>query len=1026
MSDFNIPDLPSDDELGITEEDIQAWEAEQRGEDPAAAGAASGKKPGDKPKKKAPWWRRSKKEAKDPLPAEDPAPAKAPAPGPKKAARDPAPTAGAPDDLPGDSGGGAPRGPGPQRPEAPATPPPMGGMRGPVTLAVLLVCGVVSLGWFAQPGPVPANAPAEVFSSSRAMANLIEVSRAAHPPGSPEHDRVREYLIDRLRTLGLEPTVQETTSMLQSGEFLRAATVRNIVARLPGTNSTGTIVLTAHYDGRELSRGAGDDGVGVVTILEALRAIQATEPLRNDVVVLLTDAEELGLLGARAFVDQHPLMADVDLVLSVEMRGGGGPSVMFETGMEGGWAVREYAEASPRPFANSLTYEVYKQLPNDTDFTPFRQAGAQGLNFAAIGRAHVYHQEYDEPANISESTLQHHGVQLLASVRHFGGAELGVLDAPDPVYFRVPFVGLVVYPDAWVIPIGVLLLLTAAGTFLLVRRRGARIQGMLVGLGVSIVGASLAFGTGTWLFGWLRGFHPEYGALHGSSFHAEGWYVMALTAAVFFLTTTLYFVARRWYGLAELGFGAAVLPLLAALGATVAMPLGAMNLQWPVLGGLLALAVASGVPARGRLRSVPWVLAVLLALPALVLLSPLVELLWLAMNFSLAPWLAVIATVMLLTLLPALDALREPNGWWAPVLGLAAAGAFVGVGIVAAEPSADRPAPSTLAYALDRETGTATWATQPVFGDDPAADPARAWAVDRAGAPFGEARSMDAYHPFLPEMPGAPAPVRTVAPLQVSVTAVSTGGLPAPGGGLSAPDPTLAEAAADSSRAATAPAPVTGSASGARTVRVALRSGLSAEMLLVRLPAVATPRLVAVNGRPVEEAYSMATEVRAPTSIEHWGRPDSLVYLDFELAPDVRSLEMDVVEHLLRPEEVVGAGVFDRPETLAPNIRRSSDRVYVRTPVSLPLEPGATNAWAPGSPLGVGDPAVGDLAAGDTAGASDTLDAAPADSVPAPATDAVQQDTVAADTVPADTVPGDTLGAAPGASARDGASAPRR
>ena len=55
-------------------------------------------------------------------------------------------------------------------------------------------------------------------------------------------------------------------------------------------------------------------------------------------------------------------------------------------------------------------------MPNDTDFSPFRDAGTQGLNFAGVDRASLYHQTYDTPANVSEATLQHHGLHLLGIV----------------------------------------------------------------------------------------------------------------------------------------------------------------------------------------------------------------------------------------------------------------------------------------------------------------------------------------------------------------------------------------------------------------------------------------------------------------------------------------------------------------------------------------------------------------------------------------------------------------------------------
>ena len=116
------------------------------------------------------------------------------------------------------------------------------------------------------------------------MSILIEIARKAHPPGSPEHERVRGYLVNRLTALGLDPEIQTSMSSFQQRTITRSATVRNVIARLPGTASTGAVLVTAHYDSRGLAVGAGDDGTGIVTILETLRAIQSGPPLRLSLI----------------------------------------------------------------------------------------------------------------------------------------------------------------------------------------------------------------------------------------------------------------------------------------------------------------------------------------------------------------------------------------------------------------------------------------------------------------------------------------------------------------------------------------------------------------------------------------------------------------------------------------------------------------------------------------------------------------------------------------------------------------------
>src|SRR5258706_7442827 len=119
-------------------------------------------------------------------------------------------------------------------------------------------------------------------------------------------------------------------------------------------------------------------------MLETLRALKSSPTLSNDVIALFSDGEEIGSLGAKAFVYQHPWAKDVGVVLNFEARGSSGPAIMFETSDKNGWLIKEVAKAAPRPAAHSLAPAIYQLLPNRTDFTVFKEAGFAGLNFAYI------------------------------------------------------------------------------------------------------------------------------------------------------------------------------------------------------------------------------------------------------------------------------------------------------------------------------------------------------------------------------------------------------------------------------------------------------------------------------------------------------------------------------------------------------------------------------------------------------------------------------------------------------------------
>ena len=781
-----------------------------------------------------------------------------------------------------------------------ATPVPWRGVRGPVTLLVISVAAWLSSSGNMTPGAVPATAPDTVFSSGRAMAHVHRIAAEAHPPGSAAHAGVRDYLMGELGRLGFEPSIQTTTSVTGGGPVLTAATVRNVTARIPGSEPGGPAVLiTAHYDSRGISRGAADDGAGVAAILESLRALSAGPGLRNDLIVLITDAEEIGLLGARAFVDEHPWMQDVAVVLAFEMRGGGGASMMFETGAANGWVIEALRQADPYPSANSVAYEIYQRMPNDTDFTPFKEAGRQGLNFAGVGRPHVYHQAYDSPENLSERTLQHHGSHALAMLRHFGDAELSAVNAPDVSFISIRYVGLVTYGRLWIWGLGVAAVALWILAFFVGKRGGSRPGRVVLGCVASLVYLGAAAVAAHYLYAWRLGAHPEVGALHAGSFHSEGWYVLAIVAFAFALLAAVLPLLRKWCSPMELTVGALLVPTLLAAVATVMFPMAAVNLQWPVLAACIGALAVAGLPTEGRPGALRWTVALVAVLPVVAVLGPLTENVWLAMGLVLAPAVALLAGLGFIFLLPALEVVREPNGWWAPLAGFALAGVFLAVGMSTATPSASRPAPSTLVYAMDRETGSAYWGTDPTRD---ASDPGVAWAVAAVG-PFSTGSSSEA--------------ADALGPLQADLTPSGTRYAFATADPVDSPP--LAVAVVSDTTVAD------------EVTRVSLASQIGAEMLLLHLPADG-PRLVVVNGKPLRDG-------ERARQVTHWGTPEGAVLLDFD-GSDAGAFELVVVEHHLRPGELVGQRYFMRPADLAPNTSTLSDRAMIRTSLTVDPEAG--------------------------------------------------------------------------------------
>src|SRR5690606_5802517 len=256
----------------------------------------------------------------------------------------------------------------------------------------------------------------------------------------------------------------------------------------------------------------------------------------------------------------------------------------------------------------------------------------------------------------------------------------------------------------------------------------------------TVVAISLGYGAGTLLVEWARGAHLEAGLLPGALFYGDGWSVLALGAVAVLIAAGAVALARRWLTVVEVAVGAAVVPVLACVGLAVAAPLAAMTVQWPTLALLIAVALLALLGAHAR-SWVGWLVGLLLAVPVWVLLVPVVELLWLAGTLRMAGALGAVMVAALLVAAPALDALRMPNAWWAPLCALVVMAATAGMGRLGAPVTAATPAASTLLYVHDPDGAGTLWVTDPRAAElEPeaggtAADsaPGVVWAADRAG-----------------------------------------------------------------------------------------------------------------------------------------------------------------------------------------------------------------------------------------------------------------------------------------------------
>lgn len=387
----------------------------------------------------------------------------------------------------------------------------MNKIRPVILFAAVVLSGLLAYGLWTL--PKPQNADYEGFSSARVVEDIRVISQRPHSVAHPdERAQVREYLIDRLESMGADTVMQFRYDSIvgpQNKHVEYTFDAVNLLAEFAPASETvsGTdLMLIAHYDSRYSqpmprdtvwSYGAADDGYGVGVILETVSlALKNRAEWKQGVKVLFTDAEEPGMKGMKAIWENNREVFDnVGLVLNVEARGTWGPALLFEA-CPGNAKVQElYASTAAYPFTYSLTTVVYQFLPMFTDFTIVKDE-LPGLNFSNIADVNHYHTDLDNFSNISEKTIQHYGSQILPlTMEYLTGEEYADKDYlrsdSDKVNFTIPLLGLFSFSKVGYIVLCVAVFVLFLLAFALEGLRGRIKAAKVFGFSLKVLGGSV-------------------------------------------------------------------------------------------------------------------------------------------------------------------------------------------------------------------------------------------------------------------------------------------------------------------------------------------------------------------------------------------------------------------------------------------------------------------------------------------------------------------------------------------------------
>lgn len=554
--------------------------------------------------------------------------------------------------------------------------------------------------------------PASEFSTQRALKHVEFISKEPHYVGSPYHTVVQEYLQQELKNLGLETTIQKQTILSKWGNLVEST---NVIARRKGSNHSKALLLLTHYDSAPHSNsyGASDDANGLGAILEGLRAfLHNNTQHKNDIIILFSDAEELGLNGAYAFASEHPWAQDLGLVINFEARGSFGPSMMLaETNGGNAEIIKGFAKASPSyPVSNSLMYSVYKMLPNDTDLTAFREvANVPGFNLAYIDGHYHYHTEYDNFENFSPESLAHQGSYLMPMLHYFSNADLANLSSTqDYGYFNTPL-GFVYYPFYlnWVFVI-ITLFLVLLTAFLGLGNRSLEGKAMLLGVGkfllLIVLSSALTWGLGLL----ISSIYPEHkDLLHGFPYNGK-WFMSAAVA----LSLTIGLWIYRKPSEKELKsyfWGILLVWTILSAVLTFVLPGAAFIVFAPLFGALLLLLMLLNFNFVGTA-------AAILSLPILFIFVPLIELFPIGLGLKVLAGSAFLTSGTFGLILPLIHYIENKNRW--AFLTLMLFILCVSMAHINGDFNKEQPKFNSLVFLQDEPSNKSYWATYDTVLDD--------------------------------------------------------------------------------------------------------------------------------------------------------------------------------------------------------------------------------------------------------------------------------------------------------------------
>ena len=589
----------------------------------------------------------------------------------------------------------------------------------------LLVLFFIFYGWFiiqelTPPKIVPVGSNKRNFSVNRAFTYLRQVAKEPHSSGTKAHDEVHSYILNFCKEKGLESFTQEATGFDYNKRGVVSGLAKNIVAKLKGKYSTGTVLVMGHYDSQPNTPGAADNGAAIAAMMETINVLIQGPQLNHDVIFLFTDLEESGQLGAESFIHNFRNLADIGLVLNFDARGNSGLSYTFETSKNNGQLIREFAKSTDRPIANSLAYEIYQRMPNKTDFTILKKEGIAGLNTAFIDGYAYYHSMKDVPENLDIRSFQAQGDLMLNTVRHFANRDMNSIKAKDVIFFNPVGHWLWIYPMSWDYPLIIITLLLFV-TAILAGYRKSLINSvdLLKGIGLYLLCIVSVFGL-TWLLQIIvMHLYSYYTNFYGNSFYNIKYYLFVILGLALFIFTLFFGVAGKKKSYYSLAIGGVSILILLMFAIKFTLPSAAYIIYIPLIPFLILFITAILTKTNYTEHPFKFILGLMIALLLpLGLWMPFIYILFIVFGLAM-PYPAIVFLCFFLpVLLPAKQIFYFIKKKYILISSLVLIIVSLILTHMNSSYSEQRPLQTKLMYGLDLDKHQAMWVSSQKFKDE--------------------------------------------------------------------------------------------------------------------------------------------------------------------------------------------------------------------------------------------------------------------------------------------------------------------